>query len=71
MNSPPSGVLGGLAIAGAATVAIGPTIGGLLIGWFNWRAAFLINVPVACLAFAMGLRWIAKDQDRLGGHSAR
>ena len=30
LNSPPSGVLGGLAISGAATVAIGPTIGGLL-----------------------------------------
>jgi MFS family permease len=71
LNSPPSGVLGGLAIAGAATVAVGPTIGGLLIGWFSWRAAFLVNVPFACLAFAMALRWIAKDPDRLGGHSAR
>jgi len=71
LNSAPGGVLGGLAIAGAATVAIGPTIGGLLIGWFNWRAAFLVNVPVACVAFAMALRWIAKDPDRLGGHSAR
>jgi MFS family permease len=71
LNSTPSGVLGGLAIAGAATLAIGPTIGGLLVGWFNWRAAFLVNVPVACIAFAMALRWIAKDPDRLGGHSAR
>ena len=71
LNSPPGGVLGGLAISGAATVAIGPTIGGLLVGWFNWRAAFLVNVPFACLAFAMALRWIAKDPDRLRGHSAR
>jgi len=71
LNSPPGGVLGGLAIAGAATVAIGPTIGGLLIGWFNWRAAFLVNVPFACVAFAMALCWIAKDASRPGGHSAR
>ena len=71
LNSPPSAVLGGLAISGAATVAIGPTIGGLLIGWFNWRAAFLVNVPFACLAFAMALCWIAKDADQLEGHSAR
>jgi MFS family permease len=47
LESPPSTVLGGLAISGAATVAIGPTIGGVLVGAFDWRAAFLINVPIA------------------------
>ncbi|WP_433891561.1 MFS transporter [Streptomyces sp. CA-111067] len=71
MESPPGSVLGGLAIAGAATVAIGPTVGGLLVGWFDWRAAFLINVPVAVVAFFMALRWIATDPDRVGGRSAR
>jgi MFS family permease len=71
LQSPPLGVLGGLAIAGAATVAVGPTIGGLLLGWFNWRAAFLVNVPVTAVTFAMALLWIAKDPDRLGGHSPR
>jgi MFS family permease len=69
--SPPRDVLGGLAIAGAATVAIGPTIGGLLVGWFDWRAAFLINVPIASLVFAMALLWIAPDTDRIRGHSPR
>jgi MFS family permease len=54
LQSPPSHVLGGLAISGAATIAIGPTIGGLLVGWFNWRAAFLINIPVAAIAFRDG-----------------
>ncbi|WP_329129029.1 MFS transporter [Streptomyces sp. NBC_01476] len=71
LASPPGSVLGGLAIAGAATVAIGPTIGGLLVGWFNWRAAFLINVPVAAVAFVMALRWIARDPDRISGRPAR
>jgi MFS family permease len=71
LQSPPLGVLGGLAIAGAATVAIGPTIGGLLVGWFNWRAAFLVNVPFTVVTFAMALLWIAKDPDRVGGHSPR
>lgn len=71
LDSPPYGVLGALAIAGAATVAIGPAIGGLLVGWFSWRAAFLINIPVACLTFAMALLWIPKDSDRVRGHSAR
>jgi MFS family permease len=71
LQSPPRSVLGGLAIAAAATIAIGPTIGGLLVGWFDWRAAFLINVPFASIAFVMALFWIAKDPDRLGGRSLR
>ena len=71
LHAPPSRVLGGLAISGAATVAIGPTIGGLLVGWFDWRALFLINVPVACLTFAMALLWIARDPDQLGDRTAR
>jgi MFS family permease len=70
LDSPPHSVLGGLAIAGAATIAIGPAIGGLLVGWFNWRAAFLVNIPVACLAFAMALLWIPKDPDPVRRRSA-
>jgi MFS family permease len=71
LQSPPRVVLGGLSISSAATIAIGPTLGGLLVGWFDWRAAFLINIPIACTAFAMALLWIAKDPDRIGGRSAR
>jgi MFS family permease len=71
LTSPPGAVLGGLAITSAVTLAVGPAIGGLLIGWFDWRAAFLINVPVAILAFTMAVGWIAKDADQLGGRSAR
>jgi nicotinamidase-related amidase/predicted MFS family arabinose efflux permease len=71
LASAPGTVLGGLAIAGSATVAIGPTVGGLLVGWFDWRAAFLINVPIACATFATALLWIAKDPDRIRGRSAR
>jgi MFS family permease len=71
LQSPPGNVLGGLAIAAAATIAIGPTVGGLLVGWFNWRAAFFINVPFTALAFVMAVLWIAKDPDTLRGRSAR
>jgi MFS family permease len=70
LESPPGGVLGLLAVAGAATVAVGPTIGGLLVGWFNWRAAFLINIPIACAAFVTSIAWIAKDTDSVVGHRA-
>jgi MFS family permease len=70
LESPPNGILGLLAVAGAATMAVGPTIGGLLVGWFNWRAAFLINIPIAGAAFVMAIAWIAKDTDSVAGHRA-
>jgi nicotinamidase-related amidase/predicted MFS family arabinose efflux permease len=69
--APPGNVLGGLAIAGAVTVAIGPAVGGLLVGWFGWRAAFLVNVPFTVAAFAMALAWIARDPDTLRGRAPR
>ena len=71
LEAPPGNVLSGLAIAGSVTVAIGPAIGGLLVGWFTWRAAFLVNVPVTALAFAMAVFWIAKDPDVIRGRRPR
>ncbi|MFE9312522.1 MFS transporter [Streptomyces sp. NPDC088353] len=61
MDAPPGGVLGGLAIAGMATAAVGPPIGGLLVGAAGWRLAFLINLPVTAMALVMALRWLPKD----------
>lgn len=71
LQSPPSTVLGGLAASGAATIAIGPTIGGLLVGWFDWRAAFFINVPVTVITFVAAWQWIAKDPDTLSDPTSR
>jgi predicted MFS family arabinose efflux permease len=71
LKSPPGNVLGALAIAGAATIAIGPAVGGLLVGWSGWRAAFFVNVPVSVVTFIMALRWIKKDADPLRGRSWR
>ena len=71
LRQPPGSVLGGLTTTSAATLAIGPTIGGVLIVWFDWRAVFWINVPVSAIAFAMALLWIAKDTEIVRGHSAR
>ncbi|MCX5555581.1 MFS transporter [Streptomyces sp. NBC_00038] len=71
LQEPPRSVLGGLAVAGAATVAVGPAIGGLLIGGLGWQAAFWINIPVAGAAFAMAFTWIPKDSDRVRGRSPR
>ncbi|GAA0353806.1 MFS transporter [Streptomyces blastmyceticus] len=61
LDAPPGGVLGGIAIAGMATAAVGPPIGGLLVGAAGWRWAFLINIPVTAIAMAMAMRWLPKD----------
>src|SRR5438105_10164852 len=41
------GVWGG--IAGIATIA-GPTVGGLLVTYLDWRAIFYVNVPIGIVA---------------------
>jgi MFS family permease len=61
MNEPPGSVLGGLSIAGTATVAVGPPIGGVLAGAFGRQSAFLINIPFALIALAMTICWIPRD----------
>ena len=67
LGEPPGSVLGGLAIAGTATVAIGPPIGGLLVGGLGWRSAFLVNVPLTVAALAMTLAWIPRDEPPAAG----
>ncbi len=67
LSEPPGSVLGSLAIASAATVAIGPPIGGLLVGGLGWRSAFLLNVPLAAAALAMALAWIPSDEPPAAG----
>lgn len=61
MDAPPGGVLGGLSIAGTVTVAVGPPIGGILVGALGWRSAFLINIPCAVVALTMAMHGIPRD----------
>lgn len=44
-----------------AAFAVGPLLGGVLTEWLDWRAIFLINVPVGLLML-IGVRWI--DESR-------
>ncbi|MGW6144857.1 MFS transporter [Streptomyces sp. NPDC055140] len=71
LDGPPGRVIGGLTTTSAATLAIGPALGGALVGWFDWRAVFWINVPVAAIAFVTAMLWIAKDTESIRGHSIR
>ena len=50
------GAVGGLA------AALGPTLGALLIGAFNWRAVFYINVPVALASLLLGARVLPESR---------
>ena len=44
-------------------LAIGPTIGGLLIDSFGWRSIFLVVVPAGCAALALAPLTIAETSD--------
>jgi MFS family permease len=61
----PGGVLGALAIAGQATMAVGPPVGGLLIAAGGWRLTFLVNVPLAVVGSAAVLAWLPADERRV------
>jgi EmrB/QacA subfamily drug resistance transporter len=47
------GLLGTMSAIGTA---LGPTLGGLLIAAFNWRAIFLVNVPLGIFTFVLAYR---------------
>ncbi|MFJ1461709.1 DHA2 family efflux MFS transporter permease subunit [Nocardia sp. N2S4-5] len=46
------------AAASSAAAAFGPALGGLLVWAWDWRAVFLINVPVGLVAFVVGRTWL-------------
>ena len=43
--------------------AIGPFVGGWLVGLGSWRLIFLINVPLAIAAVAVALRYVPETRD--------
>lgn len=47
-------------------VGLGPLIGGLLIENFEWTAVFLINVPIAIIALALGVVLVPESRDPSG-----
>jgi EmrB/QacA subfamily drug resistance transporter len=57
------GLLGTMSAIGTA---LGPTLGGLLIAGAGWPAIFLVNVPVAVVAFFLAYRSLPLDRARTG-----
>ncbi|GAA1956717.1 MFS transporter [Kitasatospora viridis] len=53
------GVWGGVA---GVSMALGPVIGGLLVGSVGWRAIFWINLPVGLAAMALAQRFVPESR---------
>ncbi len=51
------GAVGGLA------AAAGPSAGGVLVDWLNWRALFFINVPFCIFTLIVGNRILHESKD--------
>lgn len=58
----PGVVLGSMSIAAQVTAALGLPLGGVLVGVWDWRAVFAINIPLGVIGIVMTLVWIPKDE---------
>ena len=56
--------IGTWAAAGAITGAAGPVLGGWLIDTVGWRSIFLLNLPIACAAMWLAIRYVDETRDR-------
>ncbi|AOP50791.1 MFS transporter [Streptomyces lydicus] len=52
------GVWGGTS---GAAAAIGPVLGGVLTEYADWRAIFLVNLPLTAVAVWITLRWVGES----------
>src|SRR6185369_1645194 len=56
------GLLGTMSAIGTT---LGPSLGGLLIAGFGWRAIFLVNVPLGLLTLLLAYRYLPADRPAL------
>jgi EmrB/QacA subfamily drug resistance transporter len=56
--------LGTQATAQALGLALGPTVGGLLVGSAGWRWVFWMNVPIGCAALVVGRYLLPRTRER-------
>lgn len=50
---------------------IGPIFGGLFVSYWTWRGIFLVNVPIGVAVIVLALRYVPRDQSRIGGKHPR
>jgi len=56
------GAMGLLGTMSAIGTALGPSIGGLLIAAFSWRALFVLNAPLGLAALVLAHRYLPTDR---------
>ncbi len=54
------GLLGTMSAVGTA---LGPSLGGILIAGFSWRAVFLVKVPLGIMALLLARRYLPRDPE--------
>ncbi|MCB5274710.1 Multidrug resistance protein Stp [Arthrobacter sp. SO5] len=59
--------LGRIQMANTSAAAVGPVVGGLLVGFVGWEALFLVNVPLSIAAILLVRRYAPADEDRERG----
>lgn len=57
-------VMGLLGTMSAVGTAMGPSVGGVLLHMWSWRALFLVGMPLGLLALALAWRYLPVDQPR-------
>jgi MFS family permease len=62
--------LGRIQMANTSAAAVGPVVGGLLVGLVGWEALFLVNVPLALAALLIVRQVAPADQARERGSLA-
>ncbi|MEC5180561.1 MFS transporter [Arthrobacter sp. CG_A4] len=62
--------LGRIQMANTSAAAVGPVVGGLLVGFVGWEALFLVNVPLALAAILLVRQFAPADEDRERGRAA-
>ncbi|WLH32512.1 MFS transporter [Pseudomonas canadensis] len=58
-------VMGLLGTMSAVGTAIGPSVGGVLLSVWGWRAIFLIGMPLGGVVVALGYRYLPIDRPRV------
>lgn len=52
--------------AGALAAGIGPSLGGLLVDLWSWRAVFLVNIPVGIVTIVAARRVLVEQREERG-----
>ncbi|KEX90610.1 MFS transporter [Pseudomonas umsongensis] len=63
------GAMGLLGTMSAIGTALGPALGGVLIGEFGWRSMFLISVPLGMATWLLAQRYLPDDRPAQSGRT--